>query len=447
MSTARLLRSMSAPAAAAALALAAASAAEVPEPAADDAATWMRVTEERDAHIDLEIAIRSYRRGADGPTVRLVGVAHIADDDYYARLQDRLDAADVVLYEAVAPTGAVRPGGATPEARRASTRAALGFLADLAARAIDAGDVVLDDVDALVDWTGTLDPRLADFAARAAVDAWGGTVLVTSAVAEDGTPRTSLASLGADRARGGEGEGRDLEVTVPSLDRAGPAGTGSEDGLQAELASALGLAFQLEALDYGGDHFVPSDLSLDEVNDAIAARGGDFALFEETLAGSSLPARLVRFLLGALRVADRLLGGTVQLSVKVMLVEMLANEAAVEVGLEQMGEAFRGVIIEDRNARVIEDLERLLAERPGLDSVAIFYGAGHMPDLEERLARDLGYEPTGEAAWERAIRVDLAAAGVTTRELLPMRMTMRRSLRQMQMQAERQRARERRDRD
>jgi hypothetical protein len=63
----------------------------------------------------------------------------------------------------------------------------------------------------------------------------------------------------------------------------------------------------------------------------------------------------------------------------------------------------------------MEDLDLLCAACPELPSIAIFYGAGHMPDFERRLA-ERGFRP-GRMRWLRAVDVDLSGAGPFTRSL------------------------------
>ena len=62
----------------------------------------------------------------------------------------------------------------------------------------------------------------------------------------------------------------------------------------------------------------------------------------------------------------------------------------------------------------------------GALAVAIFYGAAHMPDLEERLTV-MGYVPwkEREARWFRAIEVDMAQSAVSPAELKQMRRMIR----------------------
>ena len=68
---------------------------------------------------------------------------------------------------------------------------------------------------------------------------------------------------------------------------------------------------------------------------------------------------------------------------------------------------------------------------PDPQSGAVFYGAGHMTDLAQRLGEQLAYEPAGEERWLRAIEVDLTRSAVTETEVNRIRFMVRRMLHQM----------------
>jgi hypothetical protein len=56
-------------------------------------------------------------------------------------------------------------------------------------------------------------------------------------------------------------------------------------------------------------------------------------------------------------------------------------------------------IITERNKKALAVLDREI--KKGRKSLGIFYGAGHLPDMEERLAKD-GFKPSGRrwlTAW------------------------------------------------
>jgi hypothetical protein len=412
--------------------------------AAAATAQSLRVNEQPGRSVSLEVSIRDFAPSRrPGPVVSLVGVTHIGDAAYYAQLEEILAGYDLVLYESVAPTGAAGAGGETPRQRQDSTLAAMRFIGrTAAAAAADTGDWPAG-TRPLQAWADGTDPRLADFVDRCLFDAWGRPLLMLPArgLDEASGPTLILASLGADGVPGGGGEDADILLTLGDADREraaaeAEAAATAGPGIQGDLATALGLAFQLTAMDYDRPNFLPSDMDIDEVNRAMAERGGSLELLEGTLDGGSLPARVVRIMLSIVRIADRLSGGAAATAMKVMLVEMLGDESVIEASLGQVDPALEQVIVGERNRRVMDDLKRELERRATADRagerIAIFYGAAHMPDFERRLADRLGYLPTGEPRWLPAITVDFRSSPVSEAQLRQIRMMMRRQLQMMQ---------------
>jgi hypothetical protein len=354
--------------------------------------------------------------------VSLVGVAHIGQASLYRRLQEILDAHDVVLFESVKPAGAGEPGGQTDEQRIESTRRAIRFVASVAElHQARKHDYPIDHA-ALLAYAGSLDARLKWFVEQALTDAWGRPVRYSRA--EDGY---RLLSLGADGEPGGEGVAADIVSPAPGSVAALQATR--DDGLQAELARTLGLRFQLDDINYDRPNWHCSDMAIDQVNRALAERGLDAMSLEAAMEGSSFPARLIRVVLGLVRLMNWLSDGAAADMIKVMLIELLGDEAIIEQALRQHGRGFSEVIVEQRNAVVIDDLARLIEREPRAGSVAIFYGSAHMPDLAARLAEQLQYQPAGEPEWISAISVDLAESRLTRRDVQEMRRLLRQSLR------------------
>ena len=96
----------------------------------------------------------------------------------------------------------------------------------------------------------------------------------------------------------------------------------------------------------------------------------------------------------------------------------------MEQTIDIYGKGFSEVIIDGRNQVVIDDLKRLIADEPEVESVAILYGAAHLPDLAERLHDQLGYLP-GDDRWLTAIEVDLTESAVTQRDIRQIRSMMK----------------------
>ena len=87
------------------------------------------------------------------------------------------------------------------------------------------------------------------------------------------------------------------------------------------------------------------------------------------------------------------------------------------------------VIIRERNKVVFDDLKAALRAFSPPRSISVFYGAGHMADLEKLLRDELKYRPLDEV-WLTALTVNTRTAGLSSAE-----MEMMRSLIQWQMEA------------
>ena len=362
-------------------------------------------------HVALEVAIREMvPESEQGPRVWLIGVIHIGDEAYYRAVQSTLDLYPAVLYESVMPAGAGRLRDDAPDVRVADTESRLGLLARWTQRLRERGDDLPVDYRGLVTAMRGVAPRLGHLVARVRLDAWGRPIRYE---VEDGAFK--FASLGADGAPGGEGEARDLVADEASIAANEESLRREPFDLQGRLAAALGLVHQSDGVDYGRKGWQPSDMAIDEVRRAVAARGGDFSKAEDMLAGRGLTGVMVRLFLGLLSAMDAFTNGDARLAVKATLVNKLGSGPAEPEPDGVLDEATIGAIIADRNQVVMEDLDLLCAACPELPSIAIFYGAGHMPDFERRLA-ERGFRP-GRMRWLRAVDVDLSGAGPFTRSL------------------------------
>ncbi len=412
------------------------------------------------------------------PELSVVGVAHVGEPSMYRRIDALLGAHDVVLYESVMPAGSRPPGGDDLRSRRASTRASMSLLADLLERVdrdheesprrgAEAGRLLRDprratdraegpetiaaatgqeagempapprDLAALAEAVGPLDSRLPAIVRALAQDAWGHPITVVwldDDGADAGARRFELRSLGADGLPGGEGEAADLVVVPRAGVRAPARGAASDEdeGLQAQLAAALGLADQIRSIDYDRPGWHVADMTMDEFNAALARHGVEQFTLVETLAGNSLPAAVAKLMLRLVRFADGLLGGGIREAIKAIMVEILADPAAILAsGAVEAGAV--AVLIDERNqvavdalAQLTQDLDRSAPDAGAL-RVAIFYGAAHLPDLVERLETQLGYRAVA-VEWITAIEADLARAGMTPRQLAQLRRQIRAQL-------------------
>ena len=373
---------------------------------------WLRVDDTRPGILDLDVAERRYTK-AGAPDITLIGAIHIGDPRYYKHLMKTLEAFDLILYEGVGPAGAGELSeDLTDEQRGTRTESRLRLFAMmLESTKRAAGD----------DWTGypmsvedvrakmvelDMGARPIEFFDAASSDGWGNALIYQAT--EDGED-FRLVSLGADGEEGGRGVNRDLSFALqPALSE---AELGGEPGLQQKMAQTFGLAFQGEIMSHEGDNHINSDLSVDEVRDLLEAKGGDGSMIFGMLDGSSGMAQMADVVF---QLIEWIPGGSAM--GKLMIMEMLANaDDALAMAGQQPGmenpEALMEVIIVDRNKKVIEDLAPLLLlKRMWNQGIAVLYGAGHMPDLHDRLV-DMGYE-LSESDWNLAIRLNLRREGI-----------------------------------
>ena len=387
---------------------------------------YLRVTEEKDgAVVRLELAVREFAPPAaqeDKPHVFLAGAVHVGERSFYEGLQKFLDAQDVVLFEGVKPPGSGAPeqdvGGGTDEERAEGTRLRVRFIAMAVERYRERHEKKLPA--SLSELTAGSEERVAWLLKTSLTDSWGrGLIYRTEEV--EGKSSFDVVSLGADGKTGGEGVNADLRFSDQEKLSKAEMGDRS-DGLQSKLASSMGLVFQLDAMDHNKANWRNSDLSVDQVEARLEKAGANADALFGVLDGSSMIAKFGSFLLG-------FVGSTPdgRAMLRVMMIEMLGHaDQLMEKMPGELGKMM-AVILEDRNKVVLADLKELLSSDPKLQTVAIIYGAGHLPGMERALVSELGYTPVGDT-WRQAITVDAKSAGVTASQLKAMRQMMSRAV-------------------
>ncbi len=168
--------------------------------------------------------------------------------------------------------------------------------------------------------------------------------------------------------------------------------------LQRALCNLLGLQFQLDKIDYQAKNFVHADLSPQELSEAMTARGESLPQLLMKLIRLSTDPQLQKSLEqqgytensldGVSPLLLLLRGPTTEERIKIrrfMAQGLLGSDAVMK-----LVEGEKGIsLITDRNIEVMSVLNRETAA--GKRKLAIFYGVGHLPDLDKRL-REQGYQ-------------------------------------------------------
>ena len=209
-------------------------------------------------------------------------------------------------------------------------------------------------------------------------------------------------------------------VSAVGLGSALPADEPSLGSMQHSTAESLGLVFQLDVMNYHRRNFRNSDLSITEIRQLLAepsggpsAAQGQFASLVSLMQGGTIINSLIDTTVKFIGSNDKL-RDTARLAL-IEVLGQLPGDFSRSPGLPPDVQRLLRIIIESRNQKVIGDLRIVLQRIPSYGTVAIFYGTGHMDDMERRLRTELHYRPAGEE-WLTAFAVDLAQSGITPAE-------------------------------
>ena len=395
--------------------------------------SYMRIARPNENTARLEVAARKFvPEDGDGPAVWLTAVVHIGDSSYYQALQERLDARELVLFEGIGRPAFADPSPADDRERVRRTWLAIRHVAAQAERYRRLHGGYPASLGLLRQEVSSRNGLAGAWMRAAMTDAWG------RPLQYDRTKNgLTLFSRGSDDEPGGWSHAADIRFAdQPPL---AEAELRPDESIQADLADALGLAFQLHAIDYDRPHFRNSDMPMRGLRRAMADGDGrepphidpEAARADEGGGGGQQLERVMGLLNGTsfsasvLRFATRIIGASPRLRaiVKLVLIETIGRiegDLSKMRGLgPEMSELMR-VLIDERNRIVIGDLSRALASDDPPGSISIFYGAGHMSDLERRLMDRLGYRPADQR-WLPAFTAKLSETGLTSMQITAMR--------------------------
>lgn len=220
---------------------------------------------------------------------------------------------------------------------------------------------------------------------------------------------------------------------------------GSTVALQTRLSRALGVRFQLEAVDYRRAHFRNSDLTWKEM-ERLAGQSGagtteQLSQMKTLLSGgggaAGSPLAMVASLLGQVETNPAVAQMFRRVLVTALadpeaMAKIQATAAAASANPPKDGAAaaappkptpgqLNNILIAERNKAVVKDLSATLPKLGRGSSVALFYGAAHMADMEQRLVKELGYREAADAPprWLTALKASKSPDATATPAAAP----------------------------
>jgi hypothetical protein len=176
--------------------------------------------------------------------------------------------------------------------------------------------------------------------------------------------------------------------------------------LQGMTKSMLELESQTDHIDYTKENFVHADLSPEEMATAMKERGENgLTLILGVTADMLRQANVdeLRREREGIKIDDTeedplamLFDPQRATKLKRQMARAFANPETLDGGL---GPTLGRMLVDDRNAAAMKEFQKQLVA--GKKKIAIFYGAAHMPDFQERLQDDFGMRAV-ETRWVSA---------------------------------------------
>ncbi|MFM8706968.1 MAG: hypothetical protein ACKOHK_02460, partial [Planctomycetia bacterium] len=194
------------------------------------------------------------------------------------------------------------------------------------------------------------------------------------------------------------------ELVAPANARVPKPGrkpSGAIGSAQQGLTKMLGLEFQLDQIDYAARNFVHADLSPKEFDAAMAKRGESWwtmfsRVMQESMARADRGGKKPAADVGIGDLFGILFGDNRDLRLRRLMAEQFTD---MEVLTAAFGGEEGSSLITDRNAAALDVLAEQIAK--GRRKIAVFYGAAHMDDFDQKLRRDFQLQPR-ETVWLEA---------------------------------------------
>lgn len=165
--------------------------------------------------------------------------------------------------------------------------------------------------------------------------------------------------------------------------------------MQVGMQSALGLEFQLDHIDYTKDNFVHADMSPEEFSESMKSNDESVMKMMLKAVGQSMsrPSSMSNMdVLGIMFSKNK------EVKMRQLFAEQMQD---MEGGMAIFEGKDGSTIINHRNTKCMEILRQEMSD--GKKRMAVFYGAGHLPDMQRILTSDFKMKRGGQywlKAWD-----------------------------------------------
>ncbi|QEG32979.1 hypothetical protein [Bythopirellula goksoeyrii] len=163
--------------------------------------------------------------------------------------------------------------------------------------------------------------------------------------------------------------------------------------MQNSMKSILEVEHQLEQIDYTRPNFVHADMSPEEFASSMENRDESFMKMYTRMMGQAIALQSEQAAQGESTDFELFTAMFSEDRPRMLKTAIAKQFQSMESVLSGMSGPEGSTLITERNKRALEVLRKQL--RAGKRKIGIFYGAGHLTDMSERLVKDFGYQPVG----------------------------------------------------
>jgi hypothetical protein len=183
------------------------------------------------------------------------------------------------------------------------------------------------------------------------------------------------------------------ELVAPDGTRVRPEDIGADrsplSAMQLGMRDMLNLEFQLQNIDYMAKNFRHADMSPEEFMEHMESRGDSLMKMGLRMMGAGLASSAATggdagMLLALMSGEDR------PKKMKQAMSKQLLDVEIMTAGLDD--ESGNNTLIRGRNVKAFNVMREEI--QAGKKKIAVFYGAGHLPDMAERLEKDFSLKET-----------------------------------------------------
>lgn len=166
--------------------------------------------------------------------------------------------------------------------------------------------------------------------------------------------------------------------------------------VQSGMKDMLNLEYQLEHIDYMAKNFRHADMSPEEFVQDMRDRGDEVWKMLARMMGAGLASQPAG---GDVGILVAMMSNNRAMLLKQTMAKQLLDVDVAVAGLDDA--SGENTLIKGRNRKAFEVLKEELAA--GKKNIAVFYGAGHLDDMAQRLEEDFQMQATAKrwlAAWD-----------------------------------------------